>query len=171
MLDGIAFYYFETTQKNSDKTKYLHDYQVENIMEINELGINASILSLPWQYCKIVGKKNGRYVIAFDLRYFSDYTGEELDRKLKKYPKEIVDGYNNPSRTGDWLVLNSDRTMCCKIKCKNSEPWGRSLLLLHYQMYYIKIILLIQREMSWMKSITRLSTKHFLKEKIRDLVL
>nr|DAO30137.1 MAG TPA: Portal protein [Caudoviricetes sp.] len=129
MLDGIAFYYFETTQKNSDKTKYLHDYQVENIMEINELGINASILSLPWQYCKIVGKKNGRYVIAFDLRYFSDYTGEELDRKLKKYPKEIVDGYNNPSRTGDWLVLNSDRTMCCKIKCKNSEPWGRSLII------------------------------------------
>ena len=129
MLDGIAFYYFETTQKNSDKTKYLHDYQVENIMEINELGINASILSLPWQYCKIVGKKNGRYIIAFDLRYFSDYTGEELNRKLRKYPKEIVDGYNNPSRTGDWLVLNSDRTMCCKIKCKNSEPWGRSLII------------------------------------------
>lgn len=129
MLDGIAFYYFETTQKNSDKTKYLHDYQVENIMEINELGINASILSLPWQYCKIVGKKNGRYVIAFDLRYFSDYTGEELERKLRKYPKEIVDGYNNQSRTGDWLVLNSDRTMCCKIKCKNSESWGRSLII------------------------------------------
>lgn len=129
MLDGIAFYYFETTQKNSDKTKYLHDYQVENIMEINELGINASILSLPWQYCKIVGKKNGRYVIAFDLKYFSDYTGEKLERKLRKYPKEIVDGYNNPSRTGDWLVLNSDRTMCCKIKCKNSEPWGRSLII------------------------------------------
>ena len=129
MLDGIAFYYFETTQKNSDKTKYLHDYQVENIMEINELGINASILSLPWQYCKIVGKKNGRYVIAFDLRYFSDYTGEELKRKLRKYPKEIVDGYNNKSRTDDWLVLNSDRTMCCKIKCKNSEPWGRSLII------------------------------------------
>ena len=129
MLDGIAFYYFETTQKNLDKTKYLYDYQVENIMEINELGINASILSLPWQYCKIVGKKNGRYVIAFDLRYFSDYTGEDLERKLRKYPKEIVDGYNNPSRTGDWLVLNSDRTMCCKIKCKNSEPWGRSLII------------------------------------------
>lgn len=68
-------------------------------------------------------------VIAFDLRYFSDYTGEELERKLRKYPKEIVDGYNNPSRTGDWLVLNSDRTMCCKIKCKNSEPWGRSLII------------------------------------------
>lgn len=129
MLDGIAFYYFEITQKNSDKTKYLHDYQVENIMEINELGINASILSLPWRYCKIVGKKNGRYVIAFDLRYFSDYTGEELERKLRKYPKEIVDGYNNPSRTGNWLVLNSDRVMCCKIKCKNSEPWGRSLII------------------------------------------
>lgn len=129
ILDGIAFYYFETTNKKSDKTKYLYDYQVENVMEINELGINASIITLPWQYCKIVGKKNGRYVVAFDLRYFSDFTGEELKRKLRKYPKEIVDGFNNKNRNGDWLVLNSDRTMCRKIKCKDVEPWGRSLII------------------------------------------
>lgn len=129
MLDGIAFYYFETTQKKSDKKKFLYDYQVENIVEINELGINASIISLPWQYTKIIGKKNGRYVIAFNLKYFNDYTGEDLERKLRKYPKEIVDGYNNKSRSGDWLILDSDKTMCQKIKCKNSEPWGRSLVI------------------------------------------
>lgn len=129
MLDGIAFYYFEISEKKTDKSKYMYDYQVENIFEINELGINASIITLPWQYTKIVGKKNGRYVIVFNLKYFNDYTGEELDKKLRKYPKEIVQGYNNKERNGDWLVLNSDKTMCRKIKCKNVEPWGRSLII------------------------------------------
>ena len=52
MLDGIAFYYFETTEKSPDKTKYLNDYEIQNIFEINELGINASIITLPWQYTK-----------------------------------------------------------------------------------------------------------------------
>lgn len=132
MLDGIAFYYFETTEKSVDKTKFMSDYDVENIVEINELGINASIITLPWQYTKIVGKKNGRFVLAFNLRYFDDFTGDTLARKLKKYPKEIVDGYNarkNNTNASDWLVLNSDRTMCRKIKCKNVEPWGRSLII------------------------------------------
>ena len=132
MLDGIAFYYFETVEKKADRTKYLSDYEVENIVEINELGINASTITLPWQYTKIVGKKNGRYVLAFNLQYFDDFTGEDLKRKLRKYPKEIVDGYQNKKRgtfSGNWLVLNSDKTMCKKIKCKDVEPWGRSLII------------------------------------------
>ena len=133
MLDGIAFYYFETTQKTVDKRKFMSDYDVENIVEINDFGLNASITTLPWQYTKIVGKKNGRFVLAFNLRYFDDFTGEDLDRKLRKYPKEIVDGYRQKNNTvngnGDWLVLNPDRTMCRKIKCKNVEAWGRSLII------------------------------------------
>ena len=133
MLDGIAFYYFETTQKTVDKRKFMSDYDVENIVEINDFGLNASIITLPWQYTKIVGKKNGRFVLAFNLRYFDDFTGEDLDRKLRKYPKEIVDGYHQKNNTvngnGDWLVLNPDRTMCRKIKCKNVEAWGRSLII------------------------------------------
>ena len=133
MLDGIAFYYFETTQKTVDKRKFMSDYDVENIVEINDFGLNASIITLPWQYTKIVGKKNGRFVLAFNLRYFDDYTGEDLERKLRKYPKEIVDGYNQKRNTsnniGDWLILNPDRTMCRKIKCKNVEAWGRSLVI------------------------------------------
>ena len=94
-------------------------------------GINARIVTLPWQYTKIVGKKNGRYVLAFNLRYFDDFTGDTQERKLKKYPKEISDGYNK-KRKGlikDWLILDSDKTMCRKIKCKDSEPWGRSLII------------------------------------------
>lgn len=132
MLDGIAFFYFETKKKNYDKTKFMTDYDVENIVEINEIGINASIISLPWKYTKIVGKKNGRYVLAFNLRYFDDYTGDKLERKLRKYPEEIVKAYNSRNtRTtgGDWVILDNDHTMCRKIKCKDSEPWGRSLII------------------------------------------
>lgn len=132
MLDGIAFFYFETKKKNYDKTKFMTDYDVENIVEINEVGINASIISLPWKYTKIVGKKNGRYVLAFNLRYFDDYTGDKLERKLRKYPEEIVKAYNSRNtRTtgGDWVILDNDHTMCRKIKCKDSEPWGRSLII------------------------------------------
>lgn len=132
MLDGIAFYYFETTEKSIDRKKFMTDYDVENIVEINDFGLNASIITLPWQYTKIVGKKNGRFVLAFNLRYFDDFTGEDLSRKLRKYPKEIVDGYHQrkgKDTFGDWLVLNPDRTMCRKIKCKNVEVWGRSLII------------------------------------------
>ena len=132
MLDGIAFYYFETTQKPMNKQRFLSDYDVDNILEINDFGINASILTLPWQYTKIVGKKNGRFVLAFNLRYFDNFMGDELSRKLRKYPKEIVDAYHNKRDggvIGDWYVLNPDRTMCRKIKCKNVEPWGRSLVI------------------------------------------
>lgn len=132
MLDGIAFYYFDVRQKNFDRNKFMSDYDVENIIEINEVGINASIITLPWRYTKIVGKKNGRYVLAFNLRYFDDFTGENRDRKLRKYPKEIVDAYHkrkNGSTGGDWVVLDNDKTMCRKIKCKDTEPWGRSLVI------------------------------------------
>lgn len=132
MLDGIAFYYFDTRQKSFDRNKFMSDYDVENIVEINEAGINASIITLPWRYTKIVGKKNGRYVLAFNLRYFDDFTGDTLERKLRKYPKEIVDAYNKKKSsvtTGDWVVLDNDKTMCRKIKCKDTEPWGRSLVI------------------------------------------
>lgn len=127
MNNGICFYYFETTQKNADMSKFMQDCEVENIYEINEIGINASIITLPYQYTKIVGKKNGRYVLAFNLRYFDDFTGEKLDRKLRKYPQEICKAYMSKSHKGDWVVLDNNKTICRKIKCKDSEPWGRPL--------------------------------------------
>jgi hypothetical protein len=132
MIDGIAFYYLEVVKKNVDNTKFLNDYEVENIVEINNLGVNASVITLPWKYTKIVGKKNGRYVLAFNLRFFDNYNGESLERKLKKYPKEISDAYsskNTKINNGDWLVLDNNHTMCRKIKCKDSEPWGRSTII------------------------------------------
>ncbi len=132
MLNGIAFFYFETVKKNVDNTKFMNDYEVANITEINSLGINASIITLPWQWTKIVGKKNGRYVLAFNLQFFNNFTGETLTKKLKKYPKEIVDAYHSREKSpnnGNWIVLDSNHTMCCKIKCKDTEPWGRSAVI------------------------------------------
>lgn len=73
MVDGTFFYYFETADRTADKTKYLNDIEVENIVEISELGLNATIITLPYEYTKIIGRKNGRYVLAFNLEYFDDY--------------------------------------------------------------------------------------------------
>lgn len=82
MREGTAFYYFDVRQGTFDRNKFMTDYDVKNIVEINEVGINARIITLPWRYTKIVGKRNGRYVLAFNLRYFDDFTGEKLDQKL-----------------------------------------------------------------------------------------
>ena len=98
MREGTAFYYFDIRQGTQDRNKFMTDYDVENIVEINEIGINARIITLPWRYTKIVGKKNGRYVLAFNLRYFDDFTGEQLDRKLKKLQKDMI------RSTMDWLM-------------------------------------------------------------------
>ena len=132
MRNGIFFYYFETKKKQGLTEKYLDDFDVHNIYEINEAGINANIITLPWKYTRIVGKRNGRYVLAFDLRYFDYFaTQEDRDRKLKAYPQEIQKAYvawnHGANGTKQWVVLDNNKTMCGKIKCYDSEPWGRPL--------------------------------------------
>ena len=135
MVEGTAFYYFETNTRPLNNQKFLSDYEVETIYEINDLGINASVISLPADYTKIVGKKNSNYVIAFNLDYFNFSTGESVENKLRKYPKEIRDAYNaknknsNQNRKGNWVVLDSNKTIVCKIKSKQDEPWGRPLVI------------------------------------------
>lgn len=133
MNEGNCFYYFEVTKKPNDNTKALSDYDVENIVELCDMGMNASIISLPYEYTKIVGRKNNRNVIAFNLRYFDEkcITQEEKNRKLKKYPSEIRNGYLQWEKGNfvgnNWLILDNKRTIAHKIKCKISEPWGRPL--------------------------------------------
>ena len=134
MREGTAFYYFDVRKKTSNLNKYMTDYDVDSIFEINEAGMNVSIITLPWNYTKIVGKKNGRYILAFNLRYFDKFDENNRSNKLRKYPEEISKAYNdkrkkNIQTNGDWLILDNDKTMCCKIKCKDSEPWGRSLII------------------------------------------
>ena len=133
MNEGNCFYYFETTKKVNDATKALSDYDVENIIELCDLGINASLIPLPYEYSKIVGRKNNRNVIAFNLRYFLEQcvTKAERDRKLKKYPSEIRKAYSEWEKgqysSNNWIILDNKHTIAHKIKCKTSEPWGRPL--------------------------------------------
>lgn len=135
MIDGIAFYYFEITGKSSSFKKLLTDFDINNIAEINDFGINASIISLPTDYTEIVGAKNGVYIIAFNLDYFNTAIGEAPEQKLKKFPKEIRDAYNSRKTPtgfagdGNWVVLDSKKTIVHKIRSKKEEKYGRPMVL------------------------------------------
>lgn len=134
MIEGIAFYYFETTSRPQSNIKTMSDYDVECIIEINELGINASIISLPVDYTRIVGIKNSSYVLAFNLNYFDMAEGESREKKLKKYPKEIRDAYiarknNITNDNGNWVILDNTKTIVHKIRSKRDEKYGRPLVL------------------------------------------
>lgn len=134
MIEGTAFYYFETTNRPKSKKNTMTDYDVSSIIEINELGINASVISLPSDYTEIVGIKNSSYVIAFNLDYFDSCVGELSGRKLRKYPKEIRDAYNkrknkNNIENGNWVILDNSKTIVHKIRSKREEKYGRPLVL------------------------------------------
>ena len=134
-IDGIAFYYCDTRVRVSDKSKFLSQWDTASITEINSLRsemakINASMISLPVDYCKIISLKDNHYVIAFDLEYFKQGQ-ESSERKLKKYPKEIREAYNQYTKgTGkQWFVLDDTKTIVHKISSNKDEPWGRPLVL------------------------------------------
>jgi hypothetical protein len=132
MIEGVAFYYFEIKSRPLSAQKFLTDYDVDTIMEINESGINASVISLPVDYTKIVGMKNNSYIIAFNLDYFDDCSGESREKKLRKYPEEIRKAYEkrvNKSTGGNWYVLDNTKTIVHKIRSKRDEKWGRPLVL------------------------------------------
>ena len=132
MLDGIAFYYCETSGIVADKKKMMSDWDVQNITEINTIGTNLSMVSLPTDYCKIVGLKNSSYIVAFDLKYFQKYGSDKLERKLKKYPKEIRDGYlkwDSAKNENSWIILDNSKTLVHKIRSTIDEPWGRPIVL------------------------------------------
>lgn len=133
MLEGVAFYYFETNNRPKNLQKMMTDYEVDRIVEINSVGMNASIISLPAKYTEIVGTKNGSYVIAFNLDYFDEAGGETSEKKLKKYPKEIRDAYEHRNvyneEHGRWVVLDSQKTIVHKIRSTKQERYGRPLVL------------------------------------------
>ena len=132
MIYGAYFYYFETKNTPGDHSKLMNDYDVNTIVELNEYGINASIITLPWKYCKIIGRKNGRNVVAMDLRYFDEIGNPKVKaRQLRIFPQEISSAYymmhKNKNGGNNWLVLDVNKTMCNKIKARDSEAWGRPL--------------------------------------------
>lgn len=133
MVEGIYYGYLETTSRPVSNKKFMTDHDVEAIAEINELGINASVISLPASHTKIVGIKNSSYIIAFDLDYFDCADGESAEQKLRKYPKEIRDAYekrhSGKESMGNWVVLNNNNTIVHKIRSKREECYGRPLVL------------------------------------------
>lgn len=134
MIDGVAFYYFETKKMPKVFGKFITDFDVNCISEINEVGMNASVISLPTDYTEIVGIKNNSYVLAFNLDYFNLAQGESAERRIKKFPKEIRDAYasrksGNAVNNGNWVVLDNTKTMVLKIRSSRSEKYGRPLVL------------------------------------------
>jgi len=134
MIEGIAFYYFETTEGKKSQQRFMDDYEVGCISEINELGINASIFSLPTDYTEIIGRRNNSYVIAFNLDYFTTGTGETPEKLVRKFPKEIREAYEQrktkiKTKKGNWVVLDSNKTIVHKIRSSRTEKYGRPLVL------------------------------------------
>ena len=130
MIEGVSFKYFETVKRPKPRNKMMSDHDVKSIAEINELDVNVSIITLPADYTKIVGMRNNVYVLAFNLDYFDLSGGEDREKKLKKYPKEIREAYRKKNKgEGNWVVLDSNKTIVHKIRSKTSEPWGRPLVL------------------------------------------
>lgn len=131
MIDGTAIYYFETKTRPLSNKKTLNDYDVQSIIEINDINTNVSIISLPTDYCSIVGIKNSTYVVAFNLDYFRLEEGISIENKLRKYPKEIRDAYRkyDSGSTENWVILDNTKTIVHKIRSKREEKWGRPLVL------------------------------------------
>lgn len=129
LVEGICFYYLETVSRPVSNKKMLTDYDVNSIVELNEVGMNACVISLPADYTRIVGFKNSSPVLAFNLDYFTTSDLEPIEQKLRKFPKEIRDAYNKQKESGNWVVLNNDHTITYKIKSKKDEIWGRPLVL------------------------------------------
>ena len=136
MIDGTFVYYFNTGDKPKNKTTFMSCWDADAITEINSIKskisrINATIISMPIDYCRIVGFKNNHYVAAFDLSYYDQGT-ESAESKLKKYPKEIRDAYTkwkNGNSGKQMFILDDKKTIIHKISSNRDEPWGRPLVL------------------------------------------
>lgn len=137
-IDGIAFYYLDTAEdtRKADRTKFISQLQADSILEVNALKpklakINASIKSLPTDFCRIICTKNNSYVVAFDLSYFDNGT-ESAEHKLKRYPVEFTQAYNkwHTNKEGNQMfILDNTKTIVHKISSNIDEPWGRPLVL------------------------------------------
>ena len=129
--DGIAFYYFETQERPQSNTKFLSDYAVSRIVEINESGFSVSIIPLPVDWCRIIGTMNGSYRVAFNLHYFDQFGETERASRLRNMPKEIRDNYDKylSNSVNSWLALDINHTITTKVNSATNQPWGCPLAL------------------------------------------
>ncbi|MCY7767864.1 hypothetical protein [Bacillus inaquosorum] len=128
-LYGTSFHYFESVAADNFP-KTLSDYEVDSISEINDTKeFNCSILPLPIDYCKIVGRKNSSYLVAFDVSYFDQFTSKGRSLKLKRWPKEFRQGYVEYKKDLNkrWLVLDNNKTVTVKGSADLEDQWGRPI--------------------------------------------
>lgn len=137
MIDGIAFYYCETQAMPESNRKFYGEWEMPDVLyEMNDLGVNLTLIPLPVNYTKIHHTTNGVYTLAFDLRYFCNGAGGTEEAKLLTMPQEIREKYrlwrdNNleDDDQGCWAILDWRKTLTLKIRSDKREPWGRPLCL------------------------------------------
>ena len=132
MIEGAAYYYVETINKPVLGRKMMTDFDIDGIVEINQIGMNCAVYSLPADYTRIVGLVNGSYQLAFNVDYFLDGRSGTEEMRLLKMPKEIRDAYKRKNMRrnehGNWVILDNSHTITLKIKAKKDEPYGRPLV-------------------------------------------
>lgn len=131
LIEGVYYAYFEVIERPLPKDKSLDDWAVQNVVELNESGMTASVISLNPDYTRIVSIKDGVYRLAFDLSYFDLHDQVPKEIKLRQFPKEIRKAYDDwKNRRGkQWAVLDEAHTIAVKYRAKRSEPYGRPLAL------------------------------------------
>lgn len=131
LIEGVYFGYLETIERPLSKDTSMDDWSVANIIEVNENGVRAAMISLNPDYTRIVGIKDGTYKLAFDLSFFDERTHEPAEVLLRQYPKEIRKKYDDwhKGKGKQWAVLDTDHTVAVKYRAKRSEPYGRPLAL------------------------------------------
>ncbi len=127
--EGMYVAYMETRTVPVEKRLALTDMDVQAITEINSAGVNCTIIPLPVEHTKIIGRRNNCYEILFDLRYFRDLSDEDRKRKLRGFPRQIQEGWrkyeDGEFKDGAcWLRLDWRRTIVTKIKSGQNDPYG-----------------------------------------------
>ncbi|AQS44103.1 hypothetical protein LSG23_08895 [Bacillus velezensis] len=126
---GTGFYYFDSVVDDSFPTT-LSDNEIGSITESNAIDdFNCSVLPLPLDYCKIIGRKNSSYQLAFDVSYFDKFTSNGRSLKLRRWPEEIRQGYRGYKKDQNrkWLVLDNNKTIAVKGSSDIEDQWGRPI--------------------------------------------
>lgn len=132
-LDGTCFYYMEVSSPAPQVMRTMTDAQIFNIREINSSDQSVTIIPLPVDYCKIVGRLNNSYVVAFNLKFFQSKETTEVERLLRGMPQEIRDAYDryiSQKMTSDsWVELDNQHTIVGKARTGMNEAWGEPLII------------------------------------------
>lgn len=142
-LDGTYFYYLETKTGTPITQPMLTDYDVAMATEINSDSTEVLIIPLPVDYCRIVGRNKHGYIGAFDLSYFKQFTGTQLEIQLRSMPAQIREAYQNYYNSGTWVILDNTHTLIGKIRTSQRDPWGEPLVIaalndVLYADYFVK---------------------------------